>query len=84
MSAKTDQTRLEQETQFESAIVGEGSYLEPDVAVGFRYHPDCGPARVPPACDAPWLPLFHLASIFATISVVYSIIVPFGTPAIRR
>lgn len=31
---------------FENASVGEGTILEPDVTVGFRYHKDCGPAHV--------------------------------------
>ena len=37
---------LEHETQFDNAAVGAGSYLEPDVTIGFRYHADCGPARI--------------------------------------
>ena len=32
--------------RFENAQVGEGTFIEPDVCVGFRYHKDCGPARV--------------------------------------
>lgn len=32
--------------QFENAAVGEGTIVEPDVSVGFRYHPKCGPATV--------------------------------------
>jgi acetyltransferase-like isoleucine patch superfamily enzyme len=31
---------------FDNAEVGEGTLIEPDVTVGFRYHADCGPARV--------------------------------------
>jgi acetyltransferase-like isoleucine patch superfamily enzyme len=31
-------------TTFENASIGEGTRIEPDVCVGFRYHPDCGPA----------------------------------------
>lgn len=31
---------------FENATIGEGTLVEPDVMVGFRYHADCGPARV--------------------------------------
>ena len=30
----------------ENAEIGEGTVVEPDAIVGFRYHPDCGPARV--------------------------------------
>ena len=30
----------------DNATIGEGTIVEPDVAVGFRYHKDCGPARV--------------------------------------
>lgn len=33
-------------TVFENATVGEGTYVEPDVTVGFRYHKDCGPAVI--------------------------------------
>lgn len=32
--------------RFENATVGEGTLVEPDVTVGFRYHPACGPARI--------------------------------------
>jgi acetyltransferase-like isoleucine patch superfamily enzyme len=32
--------------KFENATIGEGTFIEPDVLVGFRYHEDCGPARV--------------------------------------
>ena len=31
---------------FENATIGEGTLVEPDVCVGFRYHKDCGPASV--------------------------------------
>lgn len=31
---------------FENATIGEGTFIEPDVSVGFRYHQDCGPAHV--------------------------------------
>lgn len=31
---------------FDNASVGESTLMEPDVLVGFRYHPDCGPACV--------------------------------------
>ena len=31
---------------FENAIIGQQSSIEPDVAIGFRYHPDCGPAVI--------------------------------------
>ena len=31
---------------FDNAQIGEGTLIEPDVHVGFRYHPDCGPARI--------------------------------------
>lgn len=30
----------------DNASIGEHTIIEPDVSVGFRYHPDCGPARV--------------------------------------
>jgi acetyltransferase-like isoleucine patch superfamily enzyme len=32
--------------QFENATIGEGTLIEPDVTVGYRYHKDCGPARI--------------------------------------
>jgi len=31
---------------FENAVVGEGTLVEPDVEVGYRYHGDCGKAHV--------------------------------------
>lgn len=30
----------------DNASVGEDTIIEPDVELGFRYHPDCGPARI--------------------------------------
>lgn len=30
----------------DNASIGEGTIVEPGVTVGFRYHPDCGPARI--------------------------------------
>jgi len=32
--------------QFDNATIGEGTFIEPDVCVGFRYHKDCGRASV--------------------------------------
>ena len=32
--------------KFDNATIGEGTFVEPGVRVGFRYHKDCGPARV--------------------------------------
>jgi len=37
-------------TKFDNAEVGAGSFIEPDVTVGFRYHEDCGPARIGKHC----------------------------------
>lgn len=31
---------------FGNAVIGEGTLIEPDVMIGFRYHADCGMARV--------------------------------------
>ena len=31
---------------FDNATVGEGTVVEPNVLVGFRYHPECGPATI--------------------------------------
>jgi acetyltransferase-like isoleucine patch superfamily enzyme len=31
---------------FDNATIGEGTLIEPDVCVGYRYHPACGPARI--------------------------------------
>ena len=28
------------------AIIGDDTIVEPDVIVGFKYHPDCGPAKI--------------------------------------
>ena len=30
----------------DNAAIGDGTIVEPGVSVGFRYHPDCGPARI--------------------------------------
>jgi len=46
MSGPTDQTVLQEETRLDNATLGEGTIIEPNVTVGFRYHPDCGPARI--------------------------------------
>ena len=32
--------------RFDNATIGEGTIVEDDVFVGFRYHPKCGPARI--------------------------------------
>lgn len=33
-------------TDQQNAIIGEGTIIEPGVQAGFRYHPECGPARI--------------------------------------
>ena len=33
-------------SRFPNALIGEGTLVEPDVMVGFRYHSRCGPARL--------------------------------------
>jgi len=30
----------------DNASIGEGTIVEANVTIGFRYHPDCGPARI--------------------------------------
>ena len=48
---RTDNIAATSDTaQFENAIIGEGAVIEPDVAVGFRYHSECGPARIGNNC----------------------------------
>ena len=37
-------------SRFDHASIGEGALVEPDVMVGFRFHPDCGPARIGANC----------------------------------
>ena len=37
-------------SHFDNATIGEGALIEPDVSVGFRYHPRCGPARIGKHC----------------------------------
>ena len=37
---------FDEETRFDNAVVGAGGRIEPDVTVGFRYHAQCGPARI--------------------------------------
>ena len=34
----------------DNAIIGEGTLIEPDAAVGYRYHKDCGPAKIGKNC----------------------------------
>lgn len=46
MQASTHHQPLSEETEFDNAQVGAGSIIEPDVLIGFRYHPDCGPAVI--------------------------------------
>jgi len=46
MSGRTDHQKLDAETQFENAVVGAGTMIDPNVTIGFRYHSDCGPARI--------------------------------------
>lgn len=46
MTCATDHTLLEKETRYENAVVGAGTFVEPDVTIGFRYHKDGGPARI--------------------------------------
>ena len=41
-------TPLPCETVLDNAVVGEGTIIEPDVTIGFRYHNECGPARIKP------------------------------------
>ena len=37
-------------SRFPNALIGEGTLVEPDVMVGFRYHSRCGPARLGSHC----------------------------------
>ena len=39
---------MEAEKRFDNAVLGEGTIVEEDVKVGFRYHPDCGKAVIGP------------------------------------
>ena len=43
MSSSIDQL------SFPNAEIGEGTVIEPNVQVGFRYHPDCGRTVIGPA-----------------------------------
>lgn len=36
---------------YDNAIIGEHAYIEPDVTVGFRHHPECGPAMLGKGCS---------------------------------
>ena len=31
---------------FKNATIGSNPQIDPDVTVGYRYHPECGPARI--------------------------------------
>ena len=33
-----------------NATIGEGAFIDPDVTVGYRYHPECGDARIGKHC----------------------------------
>lgn len=46
MAGPIDLERLEKETRFDNALVGAGTFIEPNVRIGFRYHPDAGPTRI--------------------------------------
>ena len=35
---------------FDNAIIGSNPQIAPDVIVGYRYHPECGPARIGDNC----------------------------------
>ena len=35
---------------FDNAIIGSNAQIDPDVTVGYRYHPECGPARIGDNC----------------------------------
>ena len=35
---------------FDNAIIGSNAQIDPDVIVGYRYHPECGPARIGDNC----------------------------------
>ena len=35
---------------FDNAIIGSNPQIDPDVIVGYRYHPECGPARIGDNC----------------------------------
>ena len=37
-------------SRFENATIGEGAFIDPDVTVGYRYHPECGDARIGKHC----------------------------------
>jgi acetyltransferase-like isoleucine patch superfamily enzyme len=41
---------LTEAAQLDNARVGEGTFIEPDVTIGFRYHERCGPARLGRHC----------------------------------
>ncbi len=45
MRIPTDDRRDAAE-RFENATVGEGTVIEPNVSVGYRYHPDAGPTTI--------------------------------------
>jgi acetyltransferase-like isoleucine patch superfamily enzyme len=46
MEAGSEQTKLLEDTRFDNATVGRGTIIEQNVTVGFRYHAQCGPARI--------------------------------------
>jgi len=44
IEATTDSSR------HDNATIGEGTLIEPDVSIGFRYHKNCGPSRIGKNC----------------------------------
>ena len=42
-----EQAELSRDTSsYTNAVIGEGALIDPDVMVGYRYHPECGPTRI--------------------------------------
>ena len=46
IDATTDTSR------FDNALIGDDALIEPDVTLGYRYHPECGPTTIGKGC---WL-----------------------------
>lgn len=50
MSAKSCKNRTFDPSRFENATIGDGAFIDPDVSVGYRYHPMCGASSIGKHC----------------------------------
>ena len=69
----TDRIEATSDTScFDHATIGEGALIEPDVMVGFRFHPDCGRARIGKHVNHPITSVFLIAILFFFVMAGWS------------